>query len=186
MLALATVIVLEIVTGGAITAALPAIMNLITVAMQAQAIVSVMETLAQAATHIGTYLSKGWQKMIEPAAIALATAMAMGLVELAMELGMKGLGKGLKKAGTVVKKGVGAAAKGVKKAVGAGAKGLKSLLKSGATLASKSGSMILRNGKIVIKSLKKGFMKGVKKLQDLIGRILGKFKFKKITFERKI
>ncbi|MGG6313990.1 HNH endonuclease [Paenibacillus macerans] len=183
--ALATVIVLEIVTGGAITAALPAIMNLITIAMQAQAIKSVMETLAQAATHIGTYLSQGWQKMIEPAAIALATAMAMGLVELAMELGMKGLGKGLKKAGTAVKKGVGAAAKGVKKAVGAGAKGLKSLLKSGATLASKSGSMILRNGKIVIKSLQKGFMKGVEKLQDLIGRILGKFKFKKITFERR-
>ncbi|MCM3702388.1 DNA/RNA non-specific endonuclease [Paenibacillus macerans] len=180
--ALATVAVLGMVTGGA---ALPVIINLISVAMQAMTIKSVMETLAQAATHIGTYLSQGWQKMIDPAAIALATAMAMGLVELAMELGMKGLGKGLKKAGTAVKKGVGAAAKGVKKAVGAGAKGLKSLLKSGVNLASKSGSMILRNGKIVIKSLQKGFMKGVKKLQGLIGRILGKFKFKKFKLERK-
>ncbi|MCM3702386.1 hypothetical protein [Paenibacillus macerans] len=111
MAALATVAVLGMVTGGA---ALPVIINLISIAMQAMTIKSVMETLAQAATHIGTYLSQGWQKMIEPAAIALATAMAMGLVELAMELGMK----------------------------------------------------------------------GVKKLQGLIGRILGKFRFKKITFER--
>ncbi|MNV84986.1 hypothetical protein D3C71_1789040 [compost metagenome] len=45
--------------------------------------------------------------------------------------------------------------------------------------------MIIRNGKIVIKSLQKGFMKGVKKLQGLIGRILGKFKFKKFKLERK-
>ncbi|OKP94386.1 hypothetical protein A3849_29350 [Paenibacillus sp. P46E] len=179
------VVAAEIITGGAITAALPMIINLITVYLQADAIKSVAQTIVQASGYIGTYLSQGWQKMIEPAAIALATALAMGLVELAMELGFKAIGKGLNKAGQAVKKGVGAAATGAKKVAGAGVKGIKSLLKSGAKLASKSGSMIIRNGKIVIKSLQKGFMKGAKKLQGLVDRILQKFKFKRFKLERK-
>jgi hypothetical protein len=92
---LAGVVVAEIITGGAITAALPMIINMITVYLQADAIKSVAQTLVQASGYIGTYLSQGWQKMIEPAAIALATALAMGLVELAMELGFKAIGAGL-------------------------------------------------------------------------------------------
>ncbi|ETT34060.1 hypothetical protein NYE24_07275 [Paenibacillus sp. FSL H7-0350] len=159
--------------------------KIITVYLQADAIKSVAQTLVQASGYIGTYLSQGWQKMIEPAAIALATALAMGLVELAMELGFKAIGTGVKKAGQAVKKGVGAAASGVKNVVGAGAKGIKSLLKSGAKLASKSGSMIIRNGKIVIKSLQKGLMKGAKNLRGLLDRILQKFKFKKFKLVRK-
>ncbi|MHA6533126.1 HNH endonuclease [Paenibacillus sp. BAC0078] len=172
-------------TGGTIATFLPILMKILMAAMNAQAIVSVAKTLAEASGYIGTYLSQGWQKMIEPAAIALATAMAMGLVELAMELGFKGLGKGLKKVGQAVKKGAAATAKGVKNVVGAGAKGIKSLLKTGAKLASKSGSMIIKSGKIVIKSLQKGFTKGVKKLKVLLDRILAKFKFKKFKLERK-
>ncbi|MGN7760630.1 hypothetical protein ACTJKB_04170 [Paenibacillus sp. 22594] len=179
------VVAAEIITGGAITAALPMIINLITVYLQADAIKSVAQTIVQASGYIGTYLSQGWQKMIEPAAIALATALAMGLVELAMELGFKAIGKGLNKAGQAVKKGVGAAATGAKKIAGEGVKGIKSLLKTGAKLASKSGSMIIRNGKIVIKSLQKGLMKGAKKLQGLVDRILQKFKFKRFKLERK-
>ncbi|MEK4854834.1 HNH endonuclease, partial [Paenibacillus sp. FSL H7-0756] len=143
-------VVAEIVTGGAITAAFPMIINIITVYLQADAKKSVAQTIVQASGYIGTYLSQGWQKMIEPAAIALATALAMGQVELAMAGGFKAVGADLKKAGQAVKKGVGAAASGVKNVVVAGGKGIKSLLKSGAKLASKSGSMIIRNGKIVI------------------------------------
>lgn len=174
-----------VISGGAITVLIPPIINIITVVMQAQAIVSIAQTIAQAAGYIGTYLSQGWQKMIEPAAIALATALAMGLVELAMAGGFKAVGVDLKKAGQAVKKGVGAAASGVKNVVGAGAKGIKSLLKSGAKLASKSGSMIIRNGKIVIKSLQKGLVKGAKNLRGLLDRILQKFKFKKFKLVRK-
>ncbi|MEK3792880.1 hypothetical protein MKX42_14210 [Paenibacillus sp. FSL R7-0204] len=59
------------------------------------------------------------------------------------------------------------------------------MLKSGAKLASKSGRMIIRNGKIVIKSLQKGLMKGAKKLRGLLDRILQKFKFKKFKLVRK-
>ncbi|MFD2878924.1 hypothetical protein ACFTAO_27835 [Paenibacillus rhizoplanae] len=155
--------------------------------MQAQAIVSIAQALAQAAGYIGTYLSQGWQKMIEPAAIALATALAMGLVELAMAGGFKAVGANLKKAGQAVKKGVGAAASGVKNVVGAGAKGIKGLLKSGAKLASRSGSMIIRNGKNRDQEpAKKGLMKGAKKISGACWTgFCKKFKFKKFKLVRK-
>ncbi|WP_019910225.1 hypothetical protein [Paenibacillus sp. HW567] len=45
--------------------------------------------------------------------------------------------------------------------------------------------MIIQSGKIVIKSLQKGFMKGAKKLQAHLGRIFARFKFKKFKLERK-
>ncbi|WP_019909650.1 hypothetical protein [Paenibacillus sp. HW567] len=57
-----------------------------------------------------------------------------------MELGFKGLGKGLKKAGQAGRK-VQQNPKGVKAVAGAGAKGIKCLLRIGVKLASKSGSV---------------------------------------------
>ncbi|WP_024833274.1 hypothetical protein [Ruminiclostridium josui] len=183
--ALAGIIAAEIVTGGAITAALPVIINAITTAMNAAMVVSIIDTIAKAAGYIETYLTQGWARHIQPAAIALATALAMGLVELAMALGFKLAGKGIKAAKSGIKKGIKTTAKGAKKLATTVGKGIKSLLKSGAKLVSKTGSMIIENGKIIIKSLKKGFSKGIKKLNGLIDKILSKFRFKKFKIERK-
>ena len=183
--ALAGIIAAEIVTGGAITAALPIIINVITTAMNAAMVVSIIDTIAKAAGYIETYLTQGWARHIQPAAIALATALAMGLVELAMALGFKFAEKGIKAAKGGIKKGIKATAGGAKKLVTTAGKGIKSLLKSGAKLVSKTGSMIIENGKIIIKSLKNGFSKGAKKLQGLIDKILSKFRFKKFKIERK-
>ncbi|AEY65940.1 hypothetical protein [Clostridium sp. BNL1100] len=183
--ALAGIVAAEIVTGGAITAALPAIINVITTAMNAAMVVSIIDTIAKAAGYIETYLTQGWARHIQPAAIALATALAMGLVELAMALGFKFAEKGIKAAKGGIKKGIKATAGGAKKLVTTAGKGIKSLLKSGAKLVSKTGSMIIENGKIIIKSLKNGFSKGAKKLKGLIDKILSKFRFKKFKIERK-
>jgi len=182
---LAGIIVAEIATGGAITAALPVIINAITTAMNAAMVVSIIDTIAKAAGYIETYLTQGWARHIQPAAIALATALAMGLVELAMALGVKLAGKGIKAAKSGIKKGIKTTAKGAKKLATTVGKGIKSLLKSGAKLVSKTGSMIIENGKIIIKSLKRGFSKGLKKLNGLIDKILSKFRFKKFKIERK-
>ncbi|EPR12847.1 hypothetical protein [Ruminiclostridium papyrosolvens] len=183
--ALAGIVAAEIVTGGAITAALPAIINVITTAMNAAMVVSIIDTIAKAAGYIETYLTQGWARHIQPAAIALATALAMGLVELAMALGFKFAEKGIKAAKGGIKKGIKATAGGAKKLVTTAGKGIKSLLKSGAKLVSKTGSMIIENGKIIIKSLKNGFSKGAKKLKGLIDKILSKFRFRKFKIERK-
>ena len=183
--ALAGIVAAEIVTGGAITAALPVIINAITTAMNAAMVVSIIDTIAKAAGYIETYLTQGWARHIQPAAIALATALVMGLVELAMALGFKFAEKGIKAAKGGIKKGIKATAGGAKKLVTSAGKGIKSLLKSGAKLVSKTGSMIIENGKIIIKSLKNGFSKGAKKLKGLIDKILSKFRFKKFKIERK-
>ena len=183
--ALAGIVAAEIVTGGAITAALPVIINAITTAMNAAMVVSIIDTIAKAAGYIETYLTQGWARHIQPAAIALATALAMGLVELAMALGFKFAEKGIKAAKGGIKKGIKATAGGAKKLVTTAGKGIKSLLKSGAKLVSKTGSMIIENGKIIIKSLKNGFSKGAKKLKGLVDIILSKFRFKKFKIERK-
>ncbi|WP_027630033.1 hypothetical protein, partial [Ruminiclostridium cellobioparum] len=78
--ALAGVIVLNILTGGAITAALPIILEVIVNVMNAA---SIIEAITGAAKNIATYLSQGWTGNIGVAAPALATALAIGLLALA-------------------------------------------------------------------------------------------------------
>ncbi len=190
--ALAGIVVLEIITGGAITAALPTIISAIVNIMNASAVVSIVDTITKAAVYVEKYLTQGWAKNIPVAAVSLATALAMGLVELAMELIFRGVGKGLEKAGaglksakSSVKTKMKAAATRTKEGIKKAAKSIKKLLKSGTKLVSRSGSMIIQNGKLIIKSLQKGLIKGVKKLDNLIAKLLQRFRFKKFKLERK-
>ncbi|HEX2926207.1 MAG TPA: putative toxin [Ruminiclostridium sp.] len=179
--ALAGVILLNILTGGAITAALPIIMEVIVNVMNAA---SIVEAVTTAAKHIATYLSQGWAGNLGAAAPALATALAIGLLALAAVVTSK-----LKKAGVLAKAGAkGNAAKkaittGVKNTAKAAVKGIKDLIKSGKKLISKSGKFLIEKGKLVIKRLGNIFPKGMKKLKDLTGRVLAKFKFKGFEFK---
>ena len=76
---LTAVVVAEILTGGAITAALPAIMQLVTVVMMGVA-------LGRVALFIGEYLTKGWQGDIIGGARSLARGLAVGAIELVFAL----------------------------------------------------------------------------------------------------
>ncbi|ACL76730.1 hypothetical protein [Ruminiclostridium cellulolyticum] len=179
--ALGGVILLNILTGGAITAALPIILEVIVNVMNAA---SIIEAITGAAKNIATYLSQGWAGNIGVAAPALATALAIGLLALASVVTSK-----LKKTGAFAK----ASAKGnaTKKAITSGikktakstVKGIKNLLKSGKKLISKSGKFLIEKGKLVIKRLGNIFPKGMKKLNDLTSKILAKFKFKGFEFK---
>jgi hypothetical protein len=60
--ALAAIVAAEILTGGAITAALPAIMTFVVQLMNAKALVDVMEALGKAGGYIGIYLTEGWPR----------------------------------------------------------------------------------------------------------------------------
>lgn len=179
--ALAGVIVLNILTGGAITAALPIILEVIVNVMNAA---SIIEAITGAAKNIATYLSQGWTGNIGVAAPALATALAIGLLALAAVVTSK-----LKKTGAFAKASAkGNAAKkaiasGIKKTAKSAVKGIKNLLKSGKKLISKSGKFLIEKGKLVIKRLGNIFPKGMKKLNDLTSKILAKFKFKGLEFK---
>jgi len=173
--ALAAFVGLNILTGGAITAALPALMQVVGVVMGGVA-------LANIAGHVGDYLSKGWAGDIAGGAKSLARGLAAGAVELVFAL--------LFSAGAVIKavkgglKGTVKAAKGaVKNTVKTTVKSVKELGQIGA----KGAKTAIKNGKIMLQGVKGGFAKGAKSLDDLARRLGNKLRFNKfkITFRNR-
>jgi uncharacterized protein YcnI len=170
--ALAAFVGLNILTGGAITAALPAIMQVVGVVMGGVA-------LANIAGHVGDYLSKGWAGDIAGGAKSLARGLAAGAVELVFAL--------LFSAGAVIKavkgglKGTAKAAKGaVKNTVKTTVKSVKEL----GQISAKGAKTALKNGKIMLDGVKGGFAKGAKSLDDLAQRLGNKLRFNKFKIRR--
>jgi len=170
--ALAAFVGLNILTGGAITAALPAIMQVVGVVMGGVA-------LANIAGHVGDYLSKGWAGDIAGGAKSLARGLAAGAVELVFAL--------LFSAGAVIKalkgglKGTAKAAKGaVKNTVKTTVKSVKEL----SQISAKGAKTALKNGKIMLGGVKGGFAKGAKSLDDLARRLGNKLRFNKFKIRR--
>ncbi len=170
--ALAAFVGLNILTGGAITAALPALMQVFGAVMGGVA-------LANIAGHVGDYLSKGWAGDIAGGAKSLARGLAAGAVELVFALAFN--------AGALIKavkgglKGTAKAAKGaVKNTVKTTIKSVKELGQIGA----KEAKTALKNGKIMLGGVKGGFAKGAKSLDDLAKRLVAKLRFNKFKIRR--
>ncbi|MEQ8754930.1 MAG: hypothetical protein RID09_15645 [Coleofasciculus sp. G1-WW12-02] len=160
VLGVAGFIAANIVTGGAITAALPTIM-----AVVAPLFAGV--TIAQIGGHIRDYLAKGWEGEIQPGGKSLAKGLAAGAIELVSWLTFK-VG--------------GAALKGAK----AAAKGAKALAKGGIQVAKKitqavikGAKYLIQKGKVLFKGIAgSGIGKQFKRLQDLGQGLLKKMRFK--------
>jgi hypothetical protein len=170
--ALAAFVGLNILTGGAITAALPALMQVVGAVMGGVA-------LANIAGHVGDYLSKGWAGDIAGGAKSLARGLAVGAVELVFALAFN--------AGAVIKalkgglKGTAKAAKGAaKNTVKATVKSVKEL----GQISAKGAKTAFKNGKIMLGGVKGGFAKGAKSLDDLAQRLVGKLRFNKFKIRR--
>ena len=165
-------IALNILTGGAVMAAVPPLLQILGTVMAGV-------SMAQIAGHIGDYATKGWAGEIGSAAKSLARAVAVGAIELVFALlfnagaifkALKGGIKGAAKAAvTSVKTTVKATAKSVKELGKIGAKGIKTAFK---------------NGKLLLKGVKSGFAKGAKSLDDLAKRLKNKLRFKKFSISR--
>ena len=176
--ALVGIIALTIFTGGAILAALPIIMKIVTAVFIG---IAIMKALG----YLETYLSDGWAKKIWSAAKALGNALAVGIVELAMALGFRVVGAAVKGTAKAVAGVTRVAARGIATGARAAASGLKKLLKSGAALVSKGGSILIRRGKLIFNGLKRGFLKGIKKAKDLVDRLFSKFSIRRIVAIRR-
>ncbi|MEQ9621445.1 hypothetical protein [Coleofasciculus chthonoplastes] len=150
----------NIVTGGAITAALPTIMAVVGPLFAGV-------TIAQIGGHIRDYLAKGWEGEIQPGGKSLAKGLAAGAIELVSWLTFK-VG--------------GAALKGAK----AAAKGAKALAKGGIQVAKKitqavikGAKYLIQKGKVLFKGIAgSGIGKQFKRLQDLGQGLLNKMRFK--------
>lgn len=183
---LAVFIAAEILTGGAITAALPIIMEVVAAAFMAHDIM-------RASGAFADYLSLAWENHIKPAAKAFARGIAIvisGLINLilaeAVGAGLKALIKGLAKAGRVAGKAIKVGAKAVvtggrmagraivKGVLWIGRSAIK-LAKVVARMVARTGTFALEKGKLFFKGVEKQALKAVKKLDALFVRLREKF-----------
>ena len=153
VLAVGGFIAANILTGGAITAALPAIMGVIGPLFLGMAV-------AQIGGHVQDYITKAWGGDIAGGGKSLAKGLAAGVIELISTLTLK--------AGS-------AALKGAKNI----AKGAMRMAKGAANVARKSGQYILKQGKVLLKGITDGAIgRASKSLGGLSKRLLGRTKFR--------
>ena len=153
-------IALNVVTGGAITAALPPIMSVLTPLFAGI-------TIATIGGHVRDYLAKGWEGDIQGGGKSLAKGLAAGAIELVSWLTFKAGGAALKGAKATVR-GAKAVARGgiqlAKKATQAVIKGVK---------------YVIQKGKVLFKGIAgSGIGKQFKRLQGLGKGLLERMRFK--------
>ncbi|UXX77746.1 GH-E family nuclease [Reichenbachiella carrageenanivorans] len=174
------VILANILTGGAIMAALPLIMQLMSAYFAA-------ELVYQVAKRLGSYLSSAWPGNLVEGAKHLARAFVILAIELLMALlfGAKGAMKAAKGAAKTAKGG----RKSAQQAVKAGAKQyIKNQQQAARKLAAVSqggAQAAIKNGKFVMKGVKKSTLKGAKSIDDLTQKLMKQLRFKKFRFTLK-
>jgi len=172
--ALLGVILLNVLTGGAIMAALPLLMQVI-------AAVTLGATVVRVTSYVGDYIGKGWDGDFLAAGKALARGLAIAAIELVFALlfnlgaVIKALKSGLKGAATAL-------ARAAKQTIVSGIKAVKGLGK----VAVSGFKAAVKNGKLLVKGVTSGFARGAKSLKSLASRLWQRMPFKKfkITFER--
>ncbi|MDJ0746414.1 MAG: DUF4157 domain-containing protein [Xenococcaceae cyanobacterium MO_167.B27] len=149
-----------VLSGGAVLAALPVIMQVLTVVFAA-------ELIAMMAGHMRDYVTKAWAGDIQGGGKSLAKAFAAGAIELAFAI-IPYLGKALKKGAKAVTKGAKAAFKG----------GAKVAARAGKAVA-KGAKYTIQKGKVVFKGIAgTKFGKQFKTLSNLGQGLLNKMRFK--------
>jgi hypothetical protein len=151
VLGVAGFIVANILTGGAILAALPVVMTVIGALFTGI-------TLVDIANHVREYLRKGWEGDHQGGGKSLARALAAGAIELISWLTFK--------VGSVVTKGA--------KAV---VKGAKTLAKGAMRVARRGAQYVIRAGKVLLRGPGKGITRGARRLQELGARLLARTRF---------
>ena len=175
-------IIANILTGGAIMAALPLVMQLVGAFFAAEAIM-------RATSYFGGYLAKAFPGDIAGGAVSLARALAIGASELVFSLlfGARGAIRAARGAArTVARQGVRgamrtgarnarrAATRGVRETVGA-ARQLGTVARNGARTA---GRNMVRGGRFVMGGLRRGALAGARSLDELVQMLGRRFKFR--------
>jgi hypothetical protein len=168
---------LEILTGGAITAALPEIMDIFATIMIGVAAV-------RAVAYFAEYLAKAITGDVAGAAKSLARGLAIIAIELIFALlfnidkVINTLKKGLKASAEAAAKAAKNAVKGTIESVEKlGQIGLKGAKTAGKNIAG-FGKAIVRNGKLLLEGVGEGFLKGVRKIEELFQKLWSKLRFK--------
>lgn len=180
VVALAAGIILEVVTGGAITAAIPVLLEIVAALFAVQDIID-------AGVFIGQYLTKSWVGEIAAGAMSLARAFVKIIMAFIFDLIgggeiMKGIKSGIKAAEKGGVKGAVAFGKGVVK--NAITKQVKNFAKLG-KIAKGGATAVVKNGKLVLSGIRSGLKSGAKSLGELAEKLLAKFRFKRFRIRIK-
>jgi hypothetical protein len=188
--ALVGIIILEILTAGAITAALPILLELLAVVMIGVAVI-------RAGPHILDYLVKGWDGDILGAAQSLAKGLAVGAVELIFAIltyitagAFRVLAAGARAAGALARTGARGAARLGQAAARMGRTGVRRTGQLGRRLlrstgrVGRSGRVALVRGRLVFRGLRRGFARGVRSLDELGERLGRHFRFRGFSISR--
>jgi len=176
--ALAVLVVAEILTGGAITAALPAVMQILTVVM-------VGVSLVRITAYVGEYLSQGWEGRIADAAKSLARGLAIGAIELIFALlfdldavlkaAREGIRATVRGAITATKASLRTLARSGRQLAEAGAHAIRNPLRAAALV----GKAVARRGRIIMRGVREGFERGVRSLEEFGARLLERTRFRR-------
>jgi len=174
VLGIAGLIAANILTGGAIMAALPLLLNLLSIFFAADA-------LYQLGKHFKSYLSKTWDGDIKGGSKSMARGLAALAIELvfALMFGAKGVFKAVKAGMKTAKGGIKATQKAVVKGAKGFVKGQAKNAKQLLTVTKDGAKTAFKNGKIAMKGIKGGSVKGAKSLQAA-----GKTLLKQLGFDR--
>jgi hypothetical protein len=174
---IALLIGLEILTGGAVTAALPSILDIFATIMIGVAAV-------RAAAYMAEYVGKAVTGDVAGAAKSLARGLAIVGIELIFALlfnldkVIKSLKQGLKATVESAAKAAKAAVKGAVESVEKlGQLGLKGIKTAGRNIAG-FGRAIVKNGKLLLEGISEGFARGIRKVEELFQRLWNKLRFK--------
>ena len=183
--ALVGIIILEIVTGGAVTAALPIILSIVAAVMIGVAVV-------RAASYLGDYLTQSWEGDIQGGGTALARALAIGAVELIFAV-LTYITAGAFRVLAGAVRAAGRAAGAAARLAARGARGAARLVSRGARAAGRGlvrvggrvGALALRNGRIVMRGLRSGFARGARNLRELGRRLSRRLRFRRFSLTRR-
>ena len=170
-------VALEILTGGAITAALPAVLDIL-------AAIMIGVAAARVAAYTAEYVTKAVTGDVAGAAKSMARGLAIAGIELIFALlfnidkVIKSLKQGLQATAEAAAKAARAAVKGTIESVEQlGRIGLKGAKTAGRNIAG-FGRTIVKNGKLLLEGIGEGFVKGIRKVEDLFQRLWSKLRFK--------
>jgi hypothetical protein len=181
--AIVLLVILEIVTGGAVTAALPPLMQIIGTIMIGVAIV-------KTGYYLADYLAKGVAGDVTAAARSLARGLAAGAIELVFALlfnifaVIKSLKKGVSETLRAAARTVSETARRTRRAVSR----LRETLATGRQTAAENLRRIagatLHNGRLVMNGVGRSIGRGIRSLDDLARRLWRRVRFRRFKIRR--
>ncbi len=202
LLVVAAIVAATILSGGTVAGLLAGAAAVAAPLMEVIAGAFILYAVARALSYIGDYLRHAWDNRIVDSSKSLARAVAVGLVELIFAIityvtagafrVLAAAAKGTARAASTAVRGAAKLGGRAVRAVGEGLEGAARLggraLRAGertfVRLTGRTGRVMLVQGKLVLRNLRRGFARGVRSLRELGERLLARLRFRRFRIVR--